>query len=335
MAVCPRTTRHGRKEGNVRHAAILLMSALAAPCPAQPTGGDTLHALLIPASTTMVTAWDMPQNPLTDSSLALSPRAERVRRGFRLFVRTPDEAPAVAANGLACGNCHLNAGQRERALPLTGVAGVFPEYNKREGRIFSLEDRIVGCFMRSENATAFRADTPSGGTFRTFPDTSAEEVAALAEYIRWISERAGVGKSLPWRGLNTIPGDSLIAIERLDPIRGKALFQERCSSCHGVDGQGVAIGDKKAGPLWGPRSWNDGAGAARVYTLAGFIRYAMPYLDPGSLNAEEAQQIARYINAMPRPKFPLKRYDYLRTRIPPDAVYYPRGAPERPPLNDH
>jgi len=312
---------------------VLIIAAAAAPARAQHPGGDSVRAPLVPASTTMVTAWDFPLNPLTDSSLAASPRASQVRRGFRLFTRTAEEAPALTGNGLACGNCHLNAGQRERALPLTGVAGVFPEYNKREGRIFSLEDRIVGCFMRSQNATAIRADTPSGDRIRTYPDTSAAEVADIAAYIRWISE--GTGAPPPWRGHNTIAADSLIPVDRLDPARGKSLFQEHCSSCHGNDGQGVAIGDKKAGPLWGPRSWNDGAGAARVYTLAGFIRYAMPYLNPGCLTAEEAQQIAGYITSLPRPAYPLKRYDYLRTRIPPDAVYYQRGAPERPPLNEH
>ena len=66
---------------------------------------------------------------------------------------------------------------------------------------------------------------------------------------------------------------------------------------------GRAIGDKKAGPLWGPDSWNDGAGAARVYTLAGIIRYTMPYLDPGSLTDEDAQQLAAFINSKPRPVY--------------------------------
>ena len=54
--------------------------------------------------------------------------------------------------GVACANCHLNAGQRERALPLVGVAGMFPEYNNRAARLISLHDRVVDCFLRSENA---------------------------------------------------------------------------------------------------------------------------------------------------------------------------------------
>jgi thiosulfate dehydrogenase len=99
---------------------------------------------------------------------------------------------------------------------------------------------------------------------------------------------------------------------------------EKCSNCHGADGQGVEIGDKKAGPLWGPDSWNDGAGAARIYTLAGMIRYAMPYLDPGSLTDEEAQHISAFINSKHRPEFPFKDADYRVEKLPVDAVYYKR-----------
>ena len=99
---------------------------------------------------------------------------------------------------------------------------------------------------------------------------------------------------------------------------------ERCTTCHGTDGQGVAVGDKKPGPLWGPDSWNDGAGAARIYTLAGIIRYAMPYLDPGSLTDEEAQHVAAFINSKPRPSYPFKHQDYRTEKLPVDSVYYAR-----------
>jgi thiosulfate dehydrogenase len=121
-----------------------------------------------------------------------------------------------------------------------------------------------------------------------------------------------------------IAASALIPIDTLDPRRGESLFNERCTTCHGVDGQGVAVGDKKPGPLWGPDSWNDGAGAARVYTLAGIIRYSMPYLDPGSLTDEEAQHIAAFINSKGRPVYPFKSQDYLSEKLPIDSVYYPR-----------
>jgi thiosulfate dehydrogenase len=87
----------------------------------------------------------------------------------------------------------------------------------------------------------------------------------------------------------------------------------------------VRIGDLRPGPLWGPRSWNDGAGAARTHTLASYLRHAMPYTAPGSLSDEEAQLIAAYIESQPRPAFDAKDRDFLVEPMPPDAVYYRPG----------
>jgi thiosulfate dehydrogenase len=273
---------------------------------------------LVSASSTMVTAWDLPRDPLTDSTLASSPRALLIRKGFDLFMHTPSAGWRFTANSLSCGNCHLNGGQRERALPLVGVARVFPEFNKRAGRVFTLEDRIVGCFMRSENA----GGTRDRGTAAAFPDSASEEILALAAYITWLAEGFPTDARLPWRGRNKIPADRCLPMSALDTARGRALFAENCQTCHGIDGQGVQIGDKKAGPLWGPSSWNDGAGAARIYTLAGFIRYAMPYLKPGSLTDEESQHIAAFIDSQVRPAYRFKDQDYRTSPLPADAVYY-------------
>src|SRR5262249_33098463 len=102
---------------------------------------------LVSAKTTMVTAWGGPLDPLNDRTLGTSQVADQVRRGYKLFVDTPHEAPHLAGGTVSCANCHLNAGQRERALPLVGVAGVFPEYNNRAARLISLPDRVVDCFL--------------------------------------------------------------------------------------------------------------------------------------------------------------------------------------------
>jgi thiosulfate dehydrogenase len=230
---------------------------------------------------------------------------------------------------VSCANCHLNAGQRERSLPLVGVAGMFPEYNRRSGRLYSLADRIVDCFLRSENATGTIADSGqapavshASAVSDSLPSPTSKEVLAIAAYITWLARGSEVGSNPPWRGQNTIAANALVPVAQLDPQRGETLFAERCTSCHGLDGQGVAVGDKKPGPLWGPDSWNDGAGAARVYTLAGIIRYAMPYLDPGSLSDRDAQDLAAFINSRPRPAYPYKQQDYLTEKLPPDSVYY-------------
>lgn len=272
---------------------------------------------LIPAHTTIVTAWDIPRNPLTDSSLDGSLRGDQIRRGFRLFMETPSQAARFVRNGLTCNNCHLNAGQRDLAMPLVGVAAMFPEYNKRAGITFTLEDRIVGCFLRSENASASPWTGEEPG-----PSPESEEVQAIAAYLEWLSEGYLHSDDLPWRKRNNIEEPNLLPLDKLDPLLGEKLFKEHCVNCHGDDGQGVQIGDKKAGPLWGPASWNDGAGASRIYTLAGIIRYMMPYLEPGKLTDEEAQHISAFINSKPRPEFPHKDQDYLSEPIPVDAVYY-------------
>lgn len=281
---------------------------------------------LVPAATSMVSAWDIPKNPLTDPALDDSADGELIRHGFRLFMNTPGETPRLTPSAMTCGHCHLNAGQREQSLPLVGSAGMFPEYNNRAGIPFTLEDRIVGCFMRSENGTGHL--TGDAGTNRggALPDTTSPEVVALAAYVRWLSEGYEAGVNPPWRKQNRIEKDNLIPVDRLDPVLGEALYTEHCTQCHGADGAGVQIADKKAGPLWGPGSWNDGAGAARTYTLAGMIRFMMPYLNPGILSDAEAQHIAAYITSQPRPEYPYKDQDYLVETIPVDAVYYGERA---------
>lgn len=288
----------------------------AATTPPMPPRPYALVGPLIPAATTMVSAWDIPANPLTDPSLDESPRGKAIRLGYRIFTNTPQEAPGYTHANVSCSNCHLNAGQRERALPLVGVSAMYPEMNRRAGRMFTIEDRIIDCFKRSENGT--------GNPDQALPVPEARDVQAVKAYLDWLSEEYEAGKNPPWRGKNVIAPDKIIPVAKLDPAKGEALFVEKCTNCHGQDGQGVQIGDKKAAPLWGPGSWNDGAGAARVYTLAGIIRYAMPYLDPGSLSDEEAQQIAAFITSKPRPAYPFKQDDYVTSGPPVDAVYYRR-----------
>jgi len=295
---------------------------------------------LISEKTTMVTAWQVPLDPTKDPSLTDPRLADQIKWGYRIFTNTPHEAARFTGGNVSCNNCHLNAGQRERSLPLVGVAGMFPEYNGRAARLISLNDRIVDCFWRSENGTGVLEETglaplgshdahgssspESRAPSEMLPSPTSKEVLAIAAYLTWLARGTAMGKNPAWRGQNTIAPSALIPVGQLDRRRGEDIFKERCTNCHGLDGQGVAVGDKKPGPLWGPNSWNDGAGAARVYTLAGIIRYSMPYLNPGSLTDEEAQLVAAFINSQPRPVFPFKPTDYLTDKLPADAVYYPK-----------
>src|SRR4029077_13979998 len=108
------------------------------------------------------------------------------------------------------------------------VAGVFPEYNARAGRLISLADRIVDCFKRSENGTerlVSGADPGAGDEAEeTLPSPTSKEVLALAAYITWLAKGYPVGQSPDWRGRNAISENARIPVDRLDARKGQALF---------------------------------------------------------------------------------------------------------------
>ena len=117
---------------------VMILDACTRPPVAADNGPITHVAFsgpLINARTTMVAAWEFPANPIKDKALDDSKLSNDIRWGFRLFTSTPAEAPQFVPGKISCSNCHLNAGQRERALPLVGIAGAFPEYNKRSAGI--------------------------------------------------------------------------------------------------------------------------------------------------------------------------------------------------------
>jgi thiosulfate dehydrogenase len=302
------------------------------------SSADTLRwGVLIPSNATLSRAWDVPRNPMIEHLGDTSQLMQSVRRGFALFMNTSQLAPSLTGGTMSCNNCHPNGGQREKAMPLVGIGRVFPEENKRAGRPFTLNERIVGCLLRSINATGSRDSALVTRHENDLAGASlgvdTREVQDIAAYITWLSSGLQIGKEIPWRGRNALPATSLLPVEKLDPKLGKRYFNEWCAYCHDKDGQGTSsameqmaellhIKPRHPGPLWGPNSWNDGAGAARTYTLAGMIRNWMPYLNPGLLTDEQAQHIAAYITSQPRPSFPYKEKDYLKGKIPPDAVYY-------------
>jgi thiosulfate dehydrogenase len=91
--------------------------------------------------------------------------------------------------------------------------------------------------------------------------------------------------------------------------------------CHGADGAGVrGAGDTYAfPPLWGPQSFNDGAGMARVSIAAAFVHAKMPLGRGGSLSVQEAFDVAAYLTTKPRPVFVGKARDWPRGGKPADA----------------
>lgn len=81
-------------------------------------------------------------------------------------------------------------------------------------------------------------------------------------------------------------------------------------------------------PLWGDESFNIGAGMARTFTAAAFVKHNMPIgfqerfpLGQGGLSDQDAVDVAEYFSHQPRPDFPDKTKDWPKDKRPLDARY--------------
>lgn len=219
-----------------------------------------------------------------------------IRRGRALLIATRDSLPQHVRNGLRCTSCHLNEGRQANAIPLVGVTARYPQYRARTGAMSSLEDRINDCLERSMNGVPLSNDS--------------RDMRDMVAYMSYLSRGAPAHGSVNGQGL---PEMTPLTPKRAD---GGRVFVERCVACHGPHGGGTA----RAPALWGPQSYNIGAGMARLRTAAAFIRYNMP-LDNPSLTDQQAFDVAAYINAQPRPDFAGKAQDWPKGDAPPDVPY--------------
>jgi thiosulfate dehydrogenase len=94
--------------------------------------------------------------------------------------------------------------------------------------------------------------------------------------------------------------------------------------CHGADGQGQR---GVAPPLWGPDSFNDGAGMARLSNAANFVHSNMPNgtsFEQPALSPEDAWDVAAFVESQPRPHMAGLDRDFPnRLEKPVDAAYGP------------
>lgn len=227
---------------------------------------------------------------IADETYPLGKLGEVVRLGETLVNET-NEHPLTkryVGNSLKCTSCHLDAGRHAKAGSFIGVAAAYPAYSPREKGVITLEDRILNCFIRSQNGTR--------------PANGSEVPVAVAAYITWLSQdtplRMNPAKPL---GPNHM---TILGAPPAEPSvsRGKALYQHRCASCHADDGVGTDDGP----PVWGDESFNDGAGLAGVSKMASWLKVAMP-LDDTDLSDQEAFDIAVYVNSHSRPAFKAER----------------------------
>lgn len=187
------------------------------------------------------------------------------------------------SNGLNCQNCHLDAGTKPWGNNYGGVSSTYPKYRERSGMVESIEKKINDCFERSMNGRPL--------------DSSSREMRAMVAYMHWLGTNVQKGKKPLGAGLEPVPYMSRAA----DPERGKTLFVAHCQRCHGADGQGKINGrGYEYPPLWGPHSYNTGAGIYRLSKMAAFVKRNMPFDNP-VLTDEEAWDVAAFVNSQPRP----------------------------------
>jgi thiosulfate dehydrogenase len=232
-----------------------------------------------------------------DSEIPRDRVGEAIRRGRALLVATRESLPGHVGNALECVSCHPDGGTRANAMPWVGVYARFPQYRSRSGTVQVLEDRVNDCFERSMNG---RALAPASA-----------EMRAIVAYFAFLSRGVPVGGRVRGQGLPTL------SVTSGDTTRGAAIYASTCARCHGAAGQGTPA----APAVWGPRSYNVGAGMARVRTAAAFIRHNMPADRRGTLTDQQAFDVAAYVVSRPRPDFAGKAQDWPYGDPPPDVAY--------------
>jgi thiosulfate dehydrogenase len=247
-------------------------------------------------------------SPPTDKDMPDGRLGDVIRRGRDIFTDTPQHAKAYVGNGLSCSNCHLDAGRLPHSAPLWGAYGMYPQYRKKTGQVNTFGERLQGCFLYSMNGKA--------------PALDSAEIVALETYAWWMAKGAPTGVKLPGAGYPKLAKPALAA----DYGRGEKVYEKHCALCHGSDGQGQqAAGRQVFPPLWGPQSFNWGAGMHQLDNAAGFIKANMPFSRGGTLSNQDAWDVAMFMDAHERPQDPRYTGNVEQTRRKyhdtPDSLY--------------
>ncbi|ASV84114.1 cytochrome c family protein [Ochrobactrum quorumnocens] len=247
-----------------------------------------------------------------DRDILKEPNASEIMHGKRLLNETARLLPNNVGNGLNCNSCHIGQGKVDNVASYINSSNFYPAVMPRAGKEVDLVMRINGCFQRSMNGKPLASEGP--------------DMSAMVAYMDWLRQGVTKGTRVAIRNAGLID-ESLVP----NPSDGAKIYAAQCSTCHGADGEGMkdAAGDYIFPPLWGDESFNIGAGLARTYKAAQFVKYAMPpaqnYNLPigqgGVLTDQEAIDVSEYFTHMPRPDFAGKIKDWPNGKKPKDARY--------------
>jgi len=235
--------------------------------------------------------------PPPDDKIPNNDFGKMVRLGRDIFEDTQTNAKGYVGNALNCTNCHIDAGRLANSAPLWAAYLVFPTYRAKNKHVNSFQERMQGCFLYSMNGKA--------------PAFNDKILIALESYSHFLATGAPTGANLPGRGYPKLPKPA-----KLDFAHGQQVFAQKCALCHGSDGQGQGTSDGTLvfPPLWGPRSYNWGAGMSSIANAAGFVKANMPLSQGNTLTDEDAWAVAAYLDSQERPQDPRFNGSVAETR---------------------
>ncbi len=219
-------------------------------------------------------------------ALPSGPLGASIALGHDVIVNTQRRLPRNVRADMSCAACHVAAGTVARGGSFIGTYARFPQWNPRAKRVITLQDRLAECFLYSMNGTP--------------PAYTSAEMIGMVAYIAYLSR--GVSSGAPQAKSDSF----LVALPPSPPnvVRGRMLYAQKCSLCHQATGGGV---HGSFPPLWGPRSFNTGAGMANIAKMTGFVRYNMPQNAPGTLSIQDAYDISGWVLTHSRPVFQKQR----------------------------
>lgn len=225
--------------------------------------------------------------PPAETEIPAGKFGDAIRMGEAIFRDPAGHAAAFVGNDLRCSNCHLQAGRLAGSAPMWAAYVSYPAYRSKNGHVNSFQERLQGCFSYSMNGKA--------------PPLGDPVLIALESYSYWLAKGLPVDEKTPGRGFPDLPKPELAA----DYGRGAQVYSEHCAACHGPQGLGQSAGGKVVFPaLWGPRSFNWGAGMGSIKSAAAFIHANMPLGMGGSLTPQQAWDVATYMDSQVRPQDP-------------------------------
>lgn len=283
--------------------------------------GSGLWAVLVAGATAslgvvLLAVW---LSPIQDSNFGATsePSVEYGRRLIRetaALMGPGHEDPAKRYSGtyMDCASCHLDTGARPGTLSLLQTKDRYPRFSGRDGDERDLRDRVNGCMTRSMNGRELSRDSIEMRSIEMYINNLSAQYAVMGQSKREPNEPPAFAEP-----------------DRMaDIAAGQIVYEQRCETCHGGGGQGLDAGlEKSEGylfpPLWGPDSFNNGAGMTRILTSARFIKARMP-LGQEDLTDDEAYDVAAFVNSHERPQranLELDFPDLTKKRI--DSPYPP------------